>query len=184
MTNMLNYLKVQKIDIAKVYCTVIDWPVISTDTFCSWRKDTASRRRRKWWVTLSLSALSVWKPSRKPRATSSLSKASLQSRFLVLTFPSTRAIFGPVWCLSVLVSIFPLLCPQKSLNVISTDLPKKINAVQLNPDMLVSKYIPNLVAKTFEVSRNYAQLIYNQTSSPRLDKVLKKWDQDNWAAPE
>ena len=50
--------------------------------------------------------------------------------------------------------------------------------------MLVGKYIPNLVAKTFEVSRNYAQLIYNQTSSPRLDKVLKKWDQDNWAAPE
>ena len=56
--------------------------------------------------------------------------------------------------------------------------------MQLNPDMLVSKYIPNLVAKTFKVSRDYTQLIYDQTSSPRLDKVLKKWDQDNWAAPE
>ena len=50
--------------------------------------------------------------------------------------------------------------------------------------MLVGKYIPNLVAKTFDVSREYAQLIYDQTSSPRLDKVLKKWDQDNWASPE
>lgn len=50
--------------------------------------------------------------------------------------------------------------------------------------MLVGKYIPNLVAKTFEVSREYAQLIYDQTSSPRLDKVLKKWDQDNWASVE
>ena len=64
------------------------------------------------------------------------------------------------------------------------DLSKKINATQLNPDMLINKYIPNLVAKPFEVSREYAQLIYDQTSSPRLDKVLKKWDQDNWAAPE
>jgi len=50
--------------------------------------------------------------------------------------------------------------------------------------MLVGKYIPNLVAKSFEVSREYAQLIYDQTSSPRLDKVLKKWDHDNWASAE
>jgi fatty acid synthase subunit alpha len=46
------------------------------------------------------------------------------------------------------------------------------------------KYIPNLVAKTFEVSRDYAALIYEQISSPRLDKVLKRWDQDNWASAE
>jgi fatty acid synthase subunit beta len=50
--------------------------------------------------------------------------------------------------------------------------------------MLMGKYIPNLVARTFEVSREYAQLIYDQTSSPPLDKVLKKWDQDNWASAE
>lgn len=50
--------------------------------------------------------------------------------------------------------------------------------------MLVGKYIPNLVAKPFGVSKEYAQLIYDQTSSPRLDKVLKKWDQENWASPE
>jgi len=50
--------------------------------------------------------------------------------------------------------------------------------------MLVGKYIHNLVAKKFDVSREYAQLIYAQISSPRLDKVLKKWDRDNWASPE
>jgi len=50
--------------------------------------------------------------------------------------------------------------------------------------MLVGKYILNLVAKPFEVSREYAQLIYDQTSSPRLDKVLNKRDQENWASPE
>ena len=45
------------------------------------------------------------------------------------------------------------------------DLSKKIHAAQLNPDMLVGKYIPNLVAKKFNVSQEYVQLIYDQTSS-------------------
>lgn len=60
---------------------------------------------------------------------------------------------------------------------------KKINVAQVNPDVLIGRYIPNLVAKKFDVTQEYAQLIYDQTSSPRLDKVLKKWDQENWAAP-
>jgi fatty acid synthase subunit alpha, fungi type len=38
-----------------------------------------------------------------------------------------------------------------------------------------------LVAKPFEVSREYVQLTYDRTSSPRLDKVLRKWDEDRWA---
>lgn len=66
----------------------------------------------------------------------------------------------------------------------SLDLSKKINPSLLNPDMLAGKYIPNLVAKPFAVTKEYAQLIYDQTSSPRLDKVLKKWDQEGWASPE
>jgi fatty acid synthase subunit beta len=41
---------------------------------------------------------------------------------------------------------------------------------------LLAKYIPNLVAKTFEVSRDYTALIYDQAPSPRLDKVLKRCD--------
>jgi len=49
--------------------------------------------------------------------------------------------------------------------------------------MLVGKYIPNLIAKPFQVSRDYAQIIYDQTSSPCLDKVLKKWEEDQWASP-
>jgi fatty acid synthase subunit alpha, fungi type len=64
------------------------------------------------------------------------------------------------------------------------DLSKKINHSQLDPDMLVGKYIPNLVARPFEVTREYAQLIYDQTSSPRLDKVLKNWDVEKWGSVE
>jgi fatty acid synthase subunit alpha len=59
-----------------------------------------------------------------------------------------------------------------------SDLSKKINPSHLNLDMLVGKYIPNLIAKPFDVSREYAQIIYDQTSSPKLDK---KWEQEKWA---
>jgi fatty acid synthase subunit alpha len=50
--------------------------------------------------------------------------------------------------------------------------------------MLVRKYIPNLIAKPFDVSHECAQIIYDQTSSPKLDKVLKKWKQEKWASAE
>ncbi|KAG8694164.1 3-oxoacyl-[acyl-carrier-protein] synthase, partial [Ceratobasidium sp. 395] len=63
-------------------------------------------------------------------------------------------------------------------------LSKKINPLHINPDALIGKYIPNLIAKPFEVSQEYAQIIYDQTSSPRLDKVLRNWERDNWGAPE
>ncbi|KAL6310190.1 hypothetical protein BKA93DRAFT_722459, partial [Sparassis latifolia] len=63
-------------------------------------------------------------------------------------------------------------------------LSKKINAVHLNPDTLVSKYMPNLIVKPFQVTKDYIQLIYDQTLSPRLDKVLRKWDTENWGSAE
>ena len=62
------------------------------------------------------------------------------------------------------------------------DLGKKINPLHLNPDMLVGRYIPNLIAKPFEVTKEYAQVIYDQTSSPRLDKVLRNWDEEGWGS--
>ena len=49
--------------------------------------------------------------------------------------------------------------------------------------MLVEKYIPNLIAKPFDVSYEYTQVVYNQTSSPKLDKVFKKWEEDILTCP-
>ncbi|KAG9047855.1 3-oxoacyl-[acyl-carrier-protein] synthase [Tulasnella sp. UAMH 9824] len=62
-------------------------------------------------------------------------------------------------------------------------LSKKINPAHINPDLLIGKYVPNLVAEPFQVSREYAQRIYDQTSSPRLDKVLKAWEEEAWDSP-
>lgn len=50
--------------------------------------------------------------------------------------------------------------------------------------MLIGKYVPNLVAKPFEVTKEYTQIIYDQTSSPRLDKILKSWDEEEWGADQ
>jgi len=58
-------------------------------------------------------------------------------------------------------------------------LSKNVNAALLDPDMLEAKYIPNLVAKPFRVTKEYTQLVYVQTSSPRLYKVLKVWDEED-----
>ncbi|TFY80295.1 hypothetical protein EWM64_g3715 [Hericium alpestre] len=63
-------------------------------------------------------------------------------------------------------------------------LSKKINAAHLNPDMLEGKYVPNLVAEPFAVNKEYAQLIYDQTLSPRLSKVLHSWDEEHWGDAE
>lgn len=59
-------------------------------------------------------------------------------------------------------------------------LSKKINVGDLNPDRLIGKYIPNLIAEPFAVSREYAQKIYDQTQSPRLEKIFKAWESDDW----
>jgi fatty acid synthase subunit alpha len=64
------------------------------------------------------------------------------------------------------------------------DLSKKIPANLLDPSLLEGVYIPNLVASPFAVNKDYAELIYNRTSSPRLSKVLRKWDEEHWDAPE
>lgn len=63
-------------------------------------------------------------------------------------------------------------------------LSKKINPADLNPDRLIGKYIPNLIAEPFEVSREYAQKIFDQTQSPRLEKIFKAWEQDDWDSTE
>ncbi|EPQ27448.1 uncharacterized protein PFL1_04986 [Pseudozyma flocculosa PF-1] len=63
-------------------------------------------------------------------------------------------------------------------------LSKRINIEAISPQSLVGRYIPNLVAAPFELSKAYAELIFAQTDSPRLDKVLKNWEKDGWEAPE
>jgi fatty acid synthase subunit beta len=52
-------------------------------------------------------------------------------------------------------------------------LQKHISEVTLDPRRLIGKYIPNLVAKPFELSKDYAQGILDLTKSPVLESIIQ-----------
>ncbi|KAJ4662100.1 beta subunit of fatty acid synthetase [Exophiala dermatitidis] len=53
---------------------------------------------------------------------------------------------------------------------------KKINKTSIDPAKLIGKYIPNVTAKPFEITKEYFQEVYQLTNSPRLAKILEDWD--------
>jgi fatty acid synthase subunit beta len=53
---------------------------------------------------------------------------------------------------------------------------KKINKTSIDPAKLVGKYIPNVTAKPFEITKDYFEEVYRLTNSPRLAKILEDWD--------
>ncbi|KAL8824962.1 MAG: hypothetical protein Q9191_004700 [Dirinaria sp. TL-2023a] len=53
---------------------------------------------------------------------------------------------------------------------------KKINKTSIDPSKLVGKYIPNVTAKSFEISKAYFEEVYKLTNSPRIGSVLANWD--------
>ena len=64
---------------------------------------------------------------------------------------------------------------------------KKINKTTIDPAKLVGKYIPNVTAKPFSLTKEYFEEVYRLTNSPRIGHVLANWDryQDGAAvAPE
>ena len=62
---------------------------------------------------------------------------------------------------------------------------KKINKTTIDPSKLVGKYIPNVTAKPFEISKEYFEEVYKLTNSPRIGNVLANWDkyEDSDATP-
>ncbi|KAJ3096841.1 3-oxoacyl-[acyl-carrier-protein] synthase [Phlyctochytrium planicorne] len=60
---------------------------------------------------------------------------------------------------------------------------KKLQAKFLNVNLLVGKYIPNLTAKPFSLSKEYVEEVYNQTNSVMLEETLAKWDDAVAATP-
>ncbi|KAI9820362.1 MAG: beta subunit of fatty acid synthetase [Pycnora praestabilis] len=52
----------------------------------------------------------------------------------------------------------------------------KINKTTIDPSKLVGKYIPNVTAKPFEITKEYFEEVYKLTNSPRIGNVLANWD--------
>ena len=55
-------------------------------------------------------------------------------------------------------------------------LQKKVNKNTIDPSKLVGKYIPNVTAKPFQISKEYFEEVYRLTNSPRLANVLANWE--------
>ncbi|KAI9851557.1 MAG: beta subunit of fatty acid synthetase [Thelocarpon superellum] len=53
---------------------------------------------------------------------------------------------------------------------------KKIIKTTIDPSKLVGKYIPNVTAKPFEITKEYFEEVYKLTNSPRIGHVLANWD--------
>lgn len=53
---------------------------------------------------------------------------------------------------------------------------KKINKTTIDPAKLIGKYIPNVTARPFELTKEYFEDVYRLTNSPRIGHVLANWD--------
>ena len=58
-------------------------------------------------------------------------------------------------------------------------LSKKINKTSIDPSKLVGKYIPNVTAKPFALTKEYFEDVYKLTNSPKIGAVLANWDKYN-----
>ncbi|MCJ1474414.1 beta subunit of fatty acid synthetase [Lambiella insularis] len=53
---------------------------------------------------------------------------------------------------------------------------KNIHRTTIDPSKLIGKYIPNVTAKPFEITKEYFEEVYKLTNSPKIGNVLANWD--------
>ncbi|KAH8900072.1 beta subunit of fatty acid synthase [Thozetella sp. PMI_491] len=53
---------------------------------------------------------------------------------------------------------------------------KKINKTTIDPAKLIGKYIPNVTAKPFALTREYFEDVYRLTNSPKIGNILANWE--------
>jgi len=53
---------------------------------------------------------------------------------------------------------------------------KKINKTSIDPSKLVGKYIPNVTARPFEITKEYFEDVYRLTNSPKIGNILANWE--------
>jgi fatty acid synthase subunit beta len=53
---------------------------------------------------------------------------------------------------------------------------KKINKTTIDPSKLIGKYIPNVTARPFEITKEYFEDVYRLTNSPKIKDILANWE--------
>lgn len=63
---------------------------------------------------------------------------------------------------------------------------KKIQKTSIDPQKLIGKYIPNVTARPFELTKEYFEDVYRLTNSPKIGNILANWErytEDGVGAP-
>lgn len=62
---------------------------------------------------------------------------------------------------------------------------KKIHKTSIDPQKLIGKYIPNVTARPFALTKEYFEDVYRLTSSPKIGAILANWERytDEGVAP-
>ncbi|RKF59344.1 Fatty acid synthase subunit beta [Erysiphe neolycopersici] len=53
---------------------------------------------------------------------------------------------------------------------------KKINRTSIDPSKLIGKYIPNVTARPFDITKEYFEDVYRLTNSPKIGAILANWE--------
>jgi fatty acid synthase subunit beta, fungi type len=53
---------------------------------------------------------------------------------------------------------------------------RNLDKKNIDPGKLVGKFVPNVTARPFELSREYFEYVYQMTQSPRIGRVLEDWE--------
>ncbi|ODV67313.1 beta subunit of fatty acid synthase [Hyphopichia burtonii NRRL Y-1933] len=137
LTNVLNVIKLNKIDIVKLQAT------LSLDQVREHLKE----------IITEVSAQSVAKPQ----------PIDLQRGFAVIPLKGISVPFHSSYLMSGVKPFQRFLC-------------KKIPKSSVKPNDLIGKYIPNLTAKPFEITKEYFQEVYNLTKSEKILSIINNWE--------
>ncbi|KAI9826698.1 MAG: beta subunit of fatty acid synthetase [Phylliscum demangeonii] len=65
-----------------------------------------------------------------------------------------------------------------SMNSFRKVLLQNVDEASIDPAKLIDKYVPNLTAAPFQITREYFERVYRLTGSRRLEDILARWDDD------
>lgn len=137
LTNVLNVIKLNKIDIVKLQAQ------LSLDDVRGHLKEIIDE------VSVQSSA--------KPQP------IDLQRGFAVIPLKGISVPFHSSYLMSGVKPFKRFLC-------------KKIPKSSVKPNDLIGKYIPNLTAKPFQITKEYFEEVYELTKSDKIKSILDNWE--------
>lgn len=137
LTNVLNFIKINKIDIVKLQ------EQMSLDKVREHLKEIVSE----------VSQQSLAKPQ----------PIDLQRGFAVIPLKGISVPFHSSYLMSGVKPFKRFLC-------------KKIPKSSVKPKDLIDKYIPNLTAKPFQITKEYFEEVYELTKSDKIKSIIDNWE--------